>query len=538
MRYTVGPEVGMSEQPMRLDRIIQRGTIVDGSGERPPFVADIGIRDGSIAAVGDLPADGVPTIEAHGLVVAPGFVDVHVHGELALLGGTDQLGAVSQGVTTMLSSPDGFGWAPLARQDAEALYRYTQFAYGEVEPHFETGTVAQYVAAFEGRIPANLVLQIPHCALRVGAMGWAARPATADELSAMLDGAQEWMDAGAVGLCVGLDYQPSIHADLHELVALSRQVAARGGLYAAHIRKQQLGLKGAWEETFEIARQAGIAVHISHERVDDETAPLLDRAACEGIDLSFDAYLYPAGMTHLAILLPLELKAGGLEEMLDRMRSPSARARSLPVLRDKLAAYGDPLLGHTKSGRYAGTPLSHAAHLARQTPEAFVYDLIRDEEGVEVAILPWRMTPIETDAILRRTALHPAWMAASDGVYGVAHPHPRGYGCYARVLRRFVRQAGVLSLGQAIYRMSGYPARRFGLGDRGTIAAGMAADLVVLNPETVTDCATWAEPRRLPRGIHWVLVNGEPVIAEGAPTGALPGRVIRRTSATQQKESM
>ena len=520
----------MSGQLGRLDRIIRGGTIIDGSGERPPFVADIGIRGDCIAAVGDLPAAAVPTIEAQGWIVAPGFIDVHVHGELALLGGLDRLAAVSQGVTTLLSSPDGFGWAPLEREQAEALYRYTRFVYGEVEPSFESTSVARYLSTFDGRIPANLAPQIPHCALRVRAMGWAARPATPDELCAMLDSAHEWMDAGAVGLCVGLDYQPSVHADLHELVALSRMIADRGGIYATHIRKQRLGLRGAWEETFEISRRAGIPVHVSHERVDDETAPLLDEAEREGIDLSFDAYLYPAGMTHLAILLPLDVQAGSLEEMLERMRRPSVRARSLPYLREKLAGYGDPLLGYTKSGRHTGTHLSRAAHLARQSPEAFLYGLILEEEGIEAAILPWQTTPIETDAMLRRTALHPAWMVASDGVYNIPHPHPRGYGCYPRVLRRFVRQAGVLSLQQAIYRMSGFPAQRFGLSDRGKVAAGMATDLVILNPDTVTDRATWADPRRPARGIEWVLVNGQPVIANGAPTGALPGRVIRRTS--------
>jgi N-acyl-D-amino-acid deacylase len=524
-----GAEVEMPSQPVHYDRIIQSGTIVDGSGKRP-FVADIGILDGSITAVGDIAADGARVINAEGLVVTPGFVDVHVHGELALLGGIDQLAGVTQGVTTILSSPDGFGWAPLHRDDAEALFRYTRFVYGDSEPSFTCETIAGYVSTFAGRIPANLALQIPHCALRVGAMGWAARPATTEELCAMLDGVGEWMDAGAIGLCVGLDYQPSVHADIEELVSLSRLVAERGGIYAAHIRKQALGTQGAWEETCEVARRAGIAVHISHERVDEITAPLLDWAARKEIDLSFDAYLYPAGMTHLAILLPAELKAGTLEEMLARMESPRARARSLPHLRERLAAYGDPLIGHTQSGRYAGMPLSRAAHLARQSPEAFVYDLIRKEEGIEAAILPWETPPIETDAILRRTAQHPAWMAASDGVYNVAHPHPRGYGCYARVLRRFVRQMGVLSLEQAVHRMSGYPAQRFGLSDRGQIAVGRAADLVVLDPERITDRSTWAEPRRSASGIEWVLVNGEPVVANGAPTGALPGRVIGRAS--------
>jgi N-acyl-D-amino-acid deacylase len=523
----------MSGQLARFDRIIRGGTIVDGSGASTPFVADVGIRGERIAAIGDLPSRGVPTIDAQGCIVSPGFIDVHVHGELALLGGPDQYAALCQGITTLLSGPDGFGWAPLDRDRAEELYRYTRFVYGDVEPSFDTSSVEGYLSSFEGRIPANLAPQIPHCALRVRAMGWATRPATACELEAMREGAVEWMDAGAVGLCIGLDYQPSVHASLDELVSLSRTVADRGGIYAAHIRKQALGTVGAWEETFEIARQAGIRVHVSHERVDDETASLLDRAAREGIDLSFDAYLYPAGMTHLAILLPLDVQAGNMEEMLDRMHSPHTRARSLPHLRSKLAGYGDPLIGYTKSGRFAGTLLSRVAYLARQSPEATLYDLILDEDGVEVAIMPWHSTPIETDAILRRTAVHPAWMAASDGVYNIPHPHPRGYGCFARVLRRFVRQEGALSLRQAIHRMSGFPAERFGLADRGRIATGMAADLVVLNAETVTDRATWADPRRPARGIEWVLVNGQPVIANGAPTGALPGRVVRRTSLAQ-----
>jgi N-acyl-D-amino-acid deacylase len=523
----------MSGQRERFDRIIRGGTIVDGSGTGAPFEADVGICGDRIAAIGELPARGEPTIDAHGCIVSPGFIDVHVHGELALLGGRDQYAALSQGITTLLSAPDGFGWAPLDRERAEALYRYTRFVYGDVEPNLDTSSAAAYLSSFEGRLPANLAPQIPHCALRVRAMGWATRPATAYELSAMKEGVEEWMDAGAVGLCIGLDYQPSVHANLAELVALSRTVADRGGIYAAHIRKQKLGTVGAWEETFEIARQAGIRVHVSHERVDDETEPVLERAAREGIDLSFDSYLYPAGMTHLSILLPLDVQAGSVEEMLERMCSPHVRARSLPHLRGKLAHYGDPVIGYTKSGQYSAMSLSQVAHLARQSREAALYDLILEEEGVEVATMPWHSTPIETDAILRRTAAHPAWMAASDGVYNVPHPHPRGYGCFTRVLRRFVRQHGTLTLPQAVHRMSGYPAERFGLVDRGKVAAGMAADLVILNAETVTDRATWADPRRAARGIEWVLVNGEPAIANGAPIGALPGRVVRRTSSTQ-----
>ena len=345
----------------------------------------------------------------------------------------------------------------------------------------------------------------------------------------MAETTREWMEAGAGVLCLGLDYQPSANADLRELVTLSKIAASYGGIYAAHVRYQILGRQGAWEETMEIARQAEIPVHISHEKVTDETAPLLDRVDRENIDLTFESYLYPAGMTHLTMQLPMNLQKGSPEEVLSRLAHPKTRAAALPHLQEKLGVIGNQIVGYTRSGRFIGMTLAEAAEQEGKSWAEFAYDLIIEEEGITTCIFPWQTPPEENELTLDRTTVHPRMMVASDGVYDVPHPHPRGFGCFARFLRRCVRERGLISLEDAIYKMSGFPAERFGLKDRGRIVEGLAADVVVFDPATVADRSTWHEPTQTAVGMDWVIVNGTPVIADGTPTGKLPGRVLRRS---------
>jgi N-acyl-D-amino-acid deacylase len=525
---------------MQFDCIIQNGSIVDGSGRHPPFRADIAVQDDRIVAVG--PLDGAQadtTIDAQNRVVCPGFIDVHVHSEIALLGlgnertrDEDQLAGVRQGITTHLISPDGFGWAALSPQAAREMWEYTQFAYGEADLALNWPSVQDYLALFEGRTPINVYPQIPHGSVRLQAMGWEPRPANDRELAAMTRSVHQWMDAGAGSICLGLDYQPGANASLKELVVLSRTVAQLGGIYAAHTRNQALGRTGAWQETLEVSRQAHIPVHISHERVDREAEQLLDAIEREGLDLTFESYLYPAGMTHMALYLSPEIKAGSLDDMLRRMRDPLVRETSIAHLQTKLGSVGDQIVGNTGSGRYVGLTLAQAAQGTGQTWAEFVYDLILSEEGLECFIMPWAITGQEREDVLRRTALHPRAMIASDGIYGIPHPHPRGHGCFVQVLRRYVRELGLLSLQEAIYKMSGMPAQRFGLSDRGQIAVGKAADLVIFDPNTVADRSTWQKPRLAPVGVDRVMVNGEWVVIDGVPTGKLPGRVLRRSNST------
>ncbi len=514
---------------MTFDIIITGGSIVDGTGKRDPFVADVGIQSDRITGIGNLEnAETNCRISANGLVVCPGFVDVHVHSEISLLGGRDQHAAVMQGVTTHLAAPDGFGWAPLSPKLAQELWHYTQFAYGDDEVPLNWQTPDEYLNMFNDRIPANLYPQVPHCAVRLGAMGWDARPATSDELKTMERSTRAWLEAGACCLCLGLDYQPSANADLDELVYLSKVAARYDAIYAAHVRYQLIGRKAAWQETVEIAKQADIPVHISHERVDDEVGAILDQVDREDIDLTFESYLYPAGMTHLAMLLPMEYQTGTPEEMLENLEDPAVQAKSLPYLREKLGD-ANQIIGYNRSGRYIGMLLFQAAQAEGKSNEEFAYDFIRDEAAIETSIMPWSSPAEENERILNRTASHPRMMIASDGVYNIPHPHPRSYGCFVQYLGKYVREKKIVSLKEAVYKMSGFPAERFRIHDRGKIAQGLAADIVIFDPETVADQSTWFEPVQPPIGVNWVFVNGIPVIEDGDVTDRLPGKVLRHT---------
>jgi N-acyl-D-amino-acid deacylase len=514
--------------PMQFDYIIQGGIVVDGTGKRDPFPADVGIFQDEITAIGKLDdAQASRTIDARGKAISPGFIDVHVHSEIALLGGRDQMGSVRQGVTTQLSAPDGFGWAPLPPKQIQELWHYTQFAYGDAELSFNWKRAEDYLGIFPGKIPANLYPQVPHCAVRLEAMGWDPRPATDVELARMEETTREWLEAGAGCLCLGLDYQPSANADLRELVALSKLASSYGAIYAAHIRYREIGRKRAWEETFELAKQSGIPVHISHERVDAESAELLERVDREDIDLTFESYLYPAGMTHLAMMLPLKFQVGSMEQRIETLHRPETREESLPHLRQSLGKDGNQIVGYTASGRYIGMTLAEAAASVDKSWEEFAYDLMIEENGVETFIFPWQSPREEFQTTLDETAVHPRMMIASDGVYNIPHPHPRGSGCFVQYLGRYVRERKLVSLEEAVYKMSGFPAERFGIKDRGRIAKGLAADLVVFDPETVADRSTWNDPIEPPVGVDWVLVNGVPVVEEGGLTGAVPGRVLR-----------
>jgi len=225
----------------------------------------------------------------------------------------------------------------------------------------------------------------------------------------------------------------------------------------------------------------------------------------------------------------MDIQAGSLPQMLDKMSDPGVRERALVHLCEKLGTRGNQTIGYTKSGSYIGMTLLEAARAAGKSLLEFAYDLILEEEGFEALVIPWKDPKSEHDQFVHQTATHPRHMVASDGIYDIPHPHPRGYGCFARVLRKFVRETRLLTIEQAVYKMSGFPASRFGLNTRGRIAKGCAADLVILDLDSIADHATWQQPLLPATGIHWVLVNGEAVIQNGQPTGKLPGQVLKHT---------
>jgi N-acyl-D-amino-acid deacylase len=339
---------------------------------------------------------------------------------------------------------------------------------------------------------------------------------------------REWMEAGAAALCVGLDYQPGGLADTAELIALARVVAEYGGVYAAHIRYGELGLEAAWCETMRIAEEAGVAAHISHEWVTDVTEELLAGFAARG-QLTFDSYLYPAGCTHLAQLLPPAIQAGGLAEQRRRLQDPEIRreaARHLQALLDeRKEAGGSAVFVATQTGRFLGMDIVDAA--GTMPVGEFAVAVLMEEDPYALMVFHRGGSPADHAALIRRTVSHPNMLVASDGIYHGPLGHPRAHGCFPRVLRLCVREMQAITLEQAIYRMSGCPAQVFGLVDRGCIRTGGAADLVIFDPDTAADSATWEEPQLKPAGIDYVLVNGQIAACAGRPTGVLAGRVLK-----------
>jgi N-acyl-D-amino-acid deacylase len=342
-----------------------------------------------------------------------------------------------------------------------------------------------------------------------------------------------WMEAGAVGFNTGLDYQPAASSDTNELVELARVVAEYGGVYAAHIRYAGVGRAEAYRESIAIGRKAGIPIRLSHESVDDETEPLLEEARGAGVDFGIDWYAYPAGSSHLLVWLPPEDQIGGFDAVIERVRDPAQRRRIATFLEARLReandAGGHEYFSDTHSGRHIGRSIAEIAADRGTTLGETAVDLIVEESPEALLVFRRGLTETAFEAIVRRTFQRPEFMVSSDGIYHGARPHPRGYGTFARILGRYVRELGALGLEDAVRRMSGLPAERFAIRDRGLIAEGLAADLVVFDAATVGDRATWEEPRRPAVGIDAVVVNGQIVADHGQPTGRLPGRVVAGT---------
>jgi N-acyl-D-amino-acid deacylase len=515
---------------VEFDTIIRGGLVIDGSGQERARRADVGLVGDRVVAVDALDgATAAEVIDAGGKVVTPGFIDVHVHSEIALLGGPHRYGALAQGVTTQLAAPDGFGWAQLPPQRARELWEYTSFAYGPADLAFDWPTPRSYLDIFAGNTPANVVAQVPHCAVRLAVMGWDARPATDDELTQMATLTRAWLEAGATCLNLGLDYQPSAFADLRELATLCRVAREYDAIYAAHLRYTDYGREGAWREIIELGRATGIPVHVSHESVDELSAQLLDEAA--GVcDLTFESYMYPAGCTHLAMMLPIADQAGGTAGLHERLQRPADRERMRQHLETTFTAAratgARAVFVANQTGRYIGMTVDEAARACGENVGDFALRVMGEEEPYALMVYHRGTTPEVQDKIIRDTVRHPRMLVASDGVYHGPSGHPRGYGCFARVLRLCVREMGAIGLEEAVHKMSGFPAERFRIRDRGLLRPGYGADVVVFDPATVADRATWTDPFRTPVGIDRVLVNGVTVMANGEPTGALPGRVL------------
>lgn len=517
-----------------FDLIIRNGWVIDGTGG-PPFRADVGLLDALIAAVGPLErAEAPESLDASGLYVVPGFIDAHVHGDLMLLADPVHLPALKQGVTTYILGQDGSAFAPASTATMDYMRRYTAgFNGNPPEVRSDWSTVAEYLGQFDRTTALNVAYLIPNGNVRLEVIGHDPRPATDEELKAMQRLVREGMDAGAVGLSTGLDYIPSRYADAREIAALCEAIVPDGGVYVTHMRGYGPKAPEAMREVYEICERSGVTGHVSHYNGPaDLLLPLIDDGRARGLDLTFDTYPYLQGSTILGMVaLPPWVQEGGITPTLDRLADPAVRER----LRSEWFSQETPYPLHTTtiamvadhSWRWAeGKTVTDAAREAGLAPGDFVVEILR-ASGMAVGIVGHRAGE-RTEDDMRAILRHPAHMAGSDGIFCGGFPHPRGWGAFARYLGRHTRELGDYTWAEAITHLSSHAARRFRLTDRGLLRPGYAADIAIFDPATVADRSTYTAGRTLAEGMRHVLVNGTIVLRDSEPTGATPGRALRR----------
>lgn len=530
-----------------VDIVLAGGTVVDGTGE-PRYRADVAISGSTVARIGDcadLLTDPSTTrvVDATGLIVAPGFIDMHAHSDLQILLNPDHIAKISQGVTTEVLGQDGLSYAPV--DDAVLAQVRRQIAGWNGNPagfDFSWRTVAQFLDRLDQGIATNAAYLVPQGTLRLLVVGPDDRPATVDEIAGMQKILGESLRAGAVGLSSGLTYTPGMYADTGELAALCEVVAAHGGYYCPHTRSYGAGALAAYTEMLDLARSTGCPVHLTHATMNfaenagraGEFLALVDAALADGCDISLDTYPYLPGCTTLVALLPSWAAAGGPDALLARLADPAARERirvdveetgsdgchGVVVEWDTIQISG--VANADLAGLVGSTVAEIAAREGRSGTDVF-FDLLRRDE-LATTILQHVGHEDNVRAIMQ----HRTHMGGSDGILVGERPHPRAWGTFPRYLAHYSRELGLLGLEECVAHLTGRPATRLRLADRGFVREGYAADLVLFDPTTVADTATFTEPRQPAAGIPYVLVNGVLAVDRGRPTGHRAGRALRR----------
>ena len=518
-----------------LDLLITNGLIIDGTGS-PGFFGSVLVENETVTVhrgdASHLEANRV--IDATGHVVCPGFVDLHSHAGLTILGEPHHDPKVRQGVTTELVGIDGISHAPFKSQDELHRYIWLDSGLNGYPPMpADWLTVADLLGKYDNTVAINIAYILGNSPVRIWGVGWNDRPATGDEMENMKSVVREAMEEGAWGLSTGLDYPPGSYADTAELAALSEVAASLGGFYHTHTRAslRAQGLLAPWEEALEIGRRGNCPVHLTHYRQSAQGSgshldylALVENAQREGMDVTFDCYTYPYSGTTITIGLPHWAKDGGPERLMAALQDADDRARMKRELsRERLENNWLTNFTQPQNQQYDGRLITDIADMRGQDPADALFDLLV-EENLGISTVGLGTNPQTLPAFVS----HPSGMIASDSILFGEYLNPRTYGCFPIVLAEFVRAEQHLKLPEAIRKMTSFPAQRLGLPDRGILRDGFKADIVVFNPDTVKTHATREDPKHYPVGIEYVVVNGQVVIDQGENTGALPGRALRR----------
>ena len=525
--------------------LIQGASVVNGSGEKT-FVADVAIVGDFIAEIGRISVNSdsfTQVVNAHGLTLTPGFIDMHSHSDLLQMVKPEASAKIRQGITTELLGQDGLGLAPLPEDQVDSYRRHVSGLLGDPDVDWSWRTLTEYYACLEKAGTAtNLAVLLSHGPLRMAVAGMEERALTPPEIARLCEMTAAGLADGAFGLSTGLIYPPCISADTAELTALTAEVAKTGGVFVVHVRNERGLVKESIGEIFDIARQTGVIPHISHLKVigrenwgtSGDILALFDAAVAEGLDASFDQYPYPAGSTMLSALIPPHAHAGGPEQLIERLRDPEMRAQLAREMAEGLpgwenictaAGWDEIYVTGIDSGpnkHWEERSLTDIAVQLGTTPQEVVFDLLL-QENLQVSMVNFSMSEADVAKILQ----HSCGMLGTDGLL-LGKPHPRAYASTARILAKYVREKKVLTMEEAVARMTGRPAHRLGLTDRGRSAIGAKADLVLFDAAQIAEGNSFADPCRHPQGIEYVFVNGVTAVSRGVETGALSGRVLRK----------
>ena len=519
-----------------LDLLITGGMIIDGTGSQG-FYGSVGVEGDTLSLLrGDVShVQAARTIDASGRIVCPGFIDMHSHAGLVILSDPRHEPKVHQGITTELVGVDGNSYAPFRTR--ENFLRFVELNSGlDGDPPLpgSWSTVEQYLAMFDRKVAVNIAYILGNSPVRIDAIGWDDRPATPAEIANMQAIVREAMEEGAVGLSTGLDYPPGNYADTAEVSALASTAATLGGFYHTHVR-YRLGdqFLDPFREALDIAQRSGAPLHVTHFYQRAPSAgggrrmlELLEDAQAGGQDVTFDSYPYVYGSTRILIVFPDWTHDGGPERLKEVLRSEEGRERLRREIGPRAPTWQDMWLTYFKrpeNHKYEGRSVAEIAEMMGKTEVDALCDLLLAEDlqtcyvaaGTNGNTLPAFVT-------------HPMSMVGSDAVLLGDFPSPRTYGCFPVILAEYVREERQMSLPEAIRKMTSFPAQRLGLSDRGLLRDGMKADITIFDPNKVSAPATRTEPKQLPIGIDYVIVNGTVVIDDGAHTGALPGRALKR----------
>jgi dihydroorotase/N-acyl-D-amino-acid deacylase len=535
----------LAQGPASLDLVITNGHIIDGTGS-PWYSGDIGIRDGRIAAIGNLAASPRKrTIDAAGKVVAPGFIDLLGQSEMTILVDSRLPSKIYQGITTEITG-EGNSIAPLN----DALIKAGRSTYDHYKIIPDWRTFRQYFARLEKQgMGINLASYVGATQVRAMVLGEENKQPTPEQLEQMRTLVRDAMKDGAVGVSTSLEYAPAPYAKTEELIALATEAGKFGGIYSTHMRNESDSVLEAIDEALRIGREAHVPVEIWHIKVAGknnwgrmpEVVTKINAARAAGADVTADTYAYTAWFNDFSAFIPAWAHEGGATKLVERLKDPVTRER---IRKDMLTPSKDwdnewheipgpeaVMIGVVQNPKLLplqGKRLSEIAKLWDKDPMDALFDFLIEDPFSDVAVFGMS----QPDVTL---ALQQPWVAVDndssgtspDGILGQEHPHPRAYGTFPRILRKYVREEKVLTLEDAIRKFSALPAQRMRLTDRGVLKAGMWADALVFDPATVRDLATFDNPNQLSEGMEYVLVNGVPVIDQGKMTSALPGKVLR-----------